>query len=169
MTIFIKNILIQTHLNQTIIALNPTSTFQSLRRLPHTGQLVTLTFNHLLLNFPMLKCIHLIKRRSSFVTFLRTILDRHAPPSLLKVITHNSSPWFESIRDELFMAKIERRQAERKWSNTKLTIFKELYIQVKHKVSKRVHTVKCKFYNERIAVASSISERMHSSFCTLII
>ena len=48
--------------------------------------------------------------------------------------THNSSPWFDSIRDELFMAKRERRQAERKWRNTKLTIFKDLYRQARHKV-----------------------------------
>ena len=44
-------------------------------------------------------------------------------------IPHNSSPWFESIRDELFIAKRERRQAERKWRYTKLTIFKDLYRQ----------------------------------------
>ena len=67
--------------------------------------------------------------------FLRTVLDKHAPPSLQNVINHNSSPWFESIRDELSMAKRERRQAERKWRNTKLTIFKDLYRKAKHKVS----------------------------------
>ena len=58
---------------------------------------------------------------------LRSVLDKHAPPSLPKVITHNSSPWLESIRDELIIANRERRQAERKWRNTKLTIFKYLY------------------------------------------
>ena len=72
-----------------------------------------------------------------------SILDKHAPLSLRKVITHNSYPWFESIRDELFIAKRERRQAERKWRNTKLTISKDLYEQAKHKVSKLVHTAKC--------------------------
>ena len=82
----------------------------------------------------------------------------YAPPSLRKVITHSSSPWFESIKDELFIAKRERRQAERKWSNTKLTIFKDLYGQAKHNVSKLVHTAKCKFYTERIALASSGKE-----------
>ena len=51
---------------------------------------------------------------NQFCDFLRTVLDKHAPPSLRKVITHNSSPWFESIRDELFIAKRERRQAKRK-------------------------------------------------------
>ena len=93
-----------------------------------------------------------------FCDFLRTVLDKHAPPSPWKVITHNSSPWLESIRDELFIAKRERRLAERKWSNTKLTIFKDLYGQAKHKVSKLVHTAKCKFYTERIALASSSKE-----------
>ena len=97
---------------------------------------------------------------------MRTVLDRHAPPSLPKVITHSSSPWFESIRDELFIAKRERRQAERKWRNTKLAIFKDLYGQVKHKVSILVHTAKCKFYTERIALASS-SKELHQIFNTL--
>ena len=82
--------------------------------------------------------------------FLRTALDKHAPPSLQKVITHNSSPWFESISDELSIAKRERRQAERKWRNTKLTIFKDLYRQAKHKVSKLVHTAKCKLCTEKL-------------------
>ena len=55
---------------------------------------------------------------NQFCDFLRTVLDKHAPPSLRKVIAHSSSPWFESIRDELFIAKRERRQVKRKWRNT---------------------------------------------------
>ena len=75
-----------------------------------------------------------VDNASQFCDLLCTVLDKHAAPSLRKVITHNSSPWFESIRDELFIAKRERCQAERKWRNTKLTIFKDLYRQAKHKV-----------------------------------
>ena len=56
------------------------------------------------------------------------------------------------------MARRKRRQAERKLSNTKLTIFNDLYRQAKHKVSKLVHSAKCKFYTERIALASSSLE-----------
>ena len=96
-----------------------------------------------------------VENESQSCDFLRTVIDKHAPPSLWKVITHNSSPWFESIRDELFIAKRERRQADRKWRNTKLTILKDLYRQAKHKVSHLVHTAKCKFYTEGIALASS--------------
>ena len=65
-----KNLLLQTLLNQTIIALNPTSMFQSLSLLPHTGLLgiwLTLTAHHLLLNFPVLQSFHMLKRQTSSV------------------------------------------------------------------------------------------------------
>ena len=107
-----------------------------------------------------------VENANHFCDFLRTVLDKHAPLSLRKVIIHSSSPWFESIRDELVIAKRERRQAERKWRNTKLTIFKDLYGQAKHKVSKLVHTAKCKFYTEKIALASS-SKELHQIVNTL--
>ena len=64
------------------------------------------------------------------------------------------------------MTKSERRQAERKWRNTKLTIFKDLYKQAKHNLSKLVHTAKCKFCTERIDLASS-SKELHQIVNTL--
>ena len=94
------------------------------------------------------------------------ILDKHSPPSLRNVMTHDSTPWHKSIRDELFIAKRERRQAERKWRNTRLAIFQDLYRQAKHKVSKLVHTARCKFYTEGIALAFSIKE-LHQILNTL--
>ena len=107
-----------------------------------------------------------VGKASQFCEFLRTVLDKHAPPSLWKVISHNSSPWLESIRDELCIAKRERRQAERKLRNTKLNIFQDLYRQAKHKVSRLVHTAKCKFYTERMALVSS-SKELHQIASTL--
>ena len=101
-----------------------------------------------------------------YCDFLCTVINKHAPPSLQKVITHNSSPWFASIRDELSIAKRERHQAERKWRNTKLTIFKDLYRQAKYKVSKLVHTAKCKFNTKRKSLASS-SKELHQIDNTL--
>ena len=68
----IENLLIQTHLNQTTIALSPTSIFQSLSLLPYTGllgTLLTLTAHHLLLNFPVFQSFHLLKMQTSSVTF----------------------------------------------------------------------------------------------------
>ena len=66
-----KNLLLQTHLNQIIIALIPTSMFQSLCLLPYTGllrTLLTLTAHHLLLNIPVFQSFHLLKRQTSSVT-----------------------------------------------------------------------------------------------------
>ena len=74
------------------------------------------------------------KKANQFCDFLRTVLDKHSPLSQRKVIDHNSSPWFVSIRDKLLKARRERRQAVTKWRNTKLSIFKDLYRQAKHKV-----------------------------------
>ena len=107
-----------------------------------------------------------VEKANQFGDSLRTVLDKHAPHSLQKAITHNYSPWFESIRYELFIAKRERHQAERKWRNTKLTILKDLYRQAKHKVSRLVHTDRCKFYTERITLALS-SKEIHQIVNTL--
>ena len=52
------------------------------------------------------------KKANQYCDILRTVLDKNAPPSLRKVITNNSTQWFESIRDERLIAKRERRQAE---------------------------------------------------------
>ena len=59
-----------------------------------------------------------VDKANQYCDFFRTVLDKHAPPSMWKVMNHSCSPWFESIRDELFIAKRERHQAERKWRNT---------------------------------------------------
>ena len=64
------------------------------------------------------------------------------------------------------MAKRKIRQAEKKWRNTKLNIFEDLYRQAKHKVSKLVHSAKCKFGTEGIALASS-SKELHQIVNTL--
>ena len=45
---------------------------------------------------------------------------------------HNYVVLFESITDELFNAKRVRSQAERKWRNTQVTIFKDRYRQANH-------------------------------------
>ena len=67
----IKNLLSQTHLNQTIIVLNPTSMFQPLSRLPYSrllGTLLRLTAHPLMLNFQVFQSFHLLKRQTSSVT-----------------------------------------------------------------------------------------------------
>ena len=65
-----KNLLLQTNLYRTIIALSPTSMFQSHSLLPYKGLLgtcLTQTVHHLLLNFPVFQSFNLFKRRTSAV------------------------------------------------------------------------------------------------------
>ena len=65
------------------------------------------------------------------------------------------------MRYELFYVKRERLQAESKWWNMRLTCTCTdlyLYRQARYKVSKLVHTAKCQFCTERIALASSRKE-----------
>ena len=95
---------------------------------------------------------------NQYCDFLLTVLDKHVPPSLLRVINPDSSPWFESITYELFKEKRERRQEERKWRNTKQAIFNDLYRHSKQMVSKHIHTAKCQFRTEGIVLASSGKE-----------
>ena len=48
-----------------------------------------------------------VEKANQYCDCLHNVLGKHAPPSQRNVINHNSSPWFESIRDELFIAKRE--------------------------------------------------------------
>ena len=104
-----------------------------------------------------------VEKANQYSDFLRSVLDKHAPSFLRKVINNNSSPWFETIRDELLKL---REKDVKQWRNIKLTIFNDLYRQAKHKVSKLVHKSKCKYYTERIALASS-SKELHQIVNTL--
>ena len=67
-----KNLLLQSYLNQIIIALNPSLMFQSLCLLPYTrllGTLLTFSVHHLLLHYTVFQNFHLLKRSTSTVTF----------------------------------------------------------------------------------------------------
>ena len=55
-----------------------------------------------------------VENANQFCDFLRTVLDKHAPPSMRKVVTHSSSPWFDDndlnnyrpVSNLCFIAKI---------------------------------------------------------------
>ena len=99
-----KSLLLQTHLNQTIIALNPTSMFQY--RDPSTlyrtvRNMANIDRPSFIAELSSVSEFSSVDKANKLCDYLHTVLDRRAPPSLRKVITHNSSPWFESIRDEL--------------------------------------------------------------------
>ena len=89
---------------------------------------------------------------------LRSVLDKHAPAAKTRVTERMSSPWFGLVREDLLEAKRSRRQAERKWRNTNLTVFKYLYKKAKHHVTNVVLKAKKLYYNSKISSANCSKE-----------
>ena len=131
----IKNLLLKTHLNQTKIALNPTSMFQSLSLLPYTGLLgiwLTLTVHHLLLSnasefssvekakHKVSKLVHIYKcefytERIALASsskelhqIVNTLSNRH-PPKILQTIYPSAD--LPSIFIKHFTNKVEKLRA----------------------------------------------------------
>ena len=90
-----------------------------------------------------------------YSNILSSALDKHAPATKRKVVERKSSPWFSLVSEKLLDAKRKRRQAERKWLSTGLTVFKDMYKTAKHRVTKIVLKAKSVYYNQQISLASS--------------
>ena len=54
-----------------------------------------------------------VEKANQYCDFLRTVLDKHAPPSLRKVVNHNSSPWSESTKYDLLIAERKKQITEK--------------------------------------------------------
>ena len=94
----------------------------------------------------------------AYVTSLRAVLDKHAPTAKRTVRDRSSSPWFCVLGNDLLNAKRARRSAERRWRDTGLTIFNDLYIKAKHTVSRLVDKAKRIYFNGKIEQAKSTKE-----------
>ena len=67
-----------------------------------------------------------VENANQFCDFLRTVIDTYAPPSLRKVITHNSSLWFESIRDYFFYSYERNTSSREEMEEHKVNYFQGL-------------------------------------------
>ena len=82
---------------------------------------------------------------------LRALLDKHSPVSSKLIQVRKCSPWYNSISDLLQDAKMKRRQAERHWLTSGLTVHKEIYVASKKTVTKIVHDAKLAHFSSKIA------------------
>ena len=76
-------------------------------------------------------------------TILGTLLEKHAPLKRKTITIHPKAPWY-SI--EIQAAKKTRRQAERKWNSTGLTIDEDHYRDLNLEVNNMITESKCNFY-----------------------
>ena len=79
---------------------------------------------------------------SDYNNHLCSVLDKHAPLCPCTVRTRKPTPWFSSIAEQFCELKRERRQAERRWLKSKLTVHKQIYDSIKQKVTNLVDKAK---------------------------
>ena len=86
---------------------------------------------------------------------LRAVLHKHAPATRRKVSTRRRCPWYSAVSGELRAAKRERREAERRWLSTGLTVHKQFYSAAKKHVTRLVQAAKTSFFSTKIMESKS--------------
>jgi hypothetical protein len=82
---------------------------------------------------------------------LSELLEKHAPLQQKTITLHPSAPWYT---DEIKEAKQERRQADRKWRQSGLTVHKQIFQELKIKVDTMISNSKVDYYNQKINESS---------------
>ena len=104
---------------------------------------------------------------SDYNNHLCSVLDKHAPLCRCTVRTRKPTPWFSSIAEQFSELKRERRQAERRWLKSKLTIHKQIYDSIKQKVTNLVDKAKQAYYSVKIQ-SSTICKQLFQNFNTIL-
>ena len=69
---------------------------------------------------------------------LRALLDRHAPATQRKVPQRRLPPWYSTVASQLRALKQEKRRAERQWLRSGLTVHRQIFNELKHKITRLV-------------------------------
>ena len=83
---------------------------------------------------------------------LREVLDKHAPSVSRRVTARVSAPW---MSEEILEARKQRRQAERRWRASRLTVHKQIYVQQRQSVSSLIDKAKRNFVAEQVVSCKS--------------
>ena len=68
-----------------------------------------------------------------------------------KVRSGKATPWHSAVAGQLRELKRERRQAERRWRSTRLTVHKQIYDAAKEKVAQLIFQAKTSFFSSLIS------------------
>lgn len=88
-------------------------------------------------------------------TSLHKLLDKHAPAKTRLLPPRPPSPW---ITDEIIQAKRKRRQTERLWRSTHLTIHRQMFNSARQEVCDLISETKTKHYQQQILSSQSPKE-----------
>ena len=78
---------------------------------------------------------------------MSNIIDKHAPVCTKKRVIRPSSPWFDN---NIAREKRIKRQLERKWRHSRLTVHHQMYLAQKRKLKALIHNTKANYYNNKI-------------------
>ena len=106
---------------------------------------------------------------------LRALLDRHAPATQRKVPQRRSSPWYSAVASQQRALKQEKRRAESQWLRSGLTVHRQIFNALKHRITQLFDRAKITFYWSKITVSTTCKERfsvtsslMNKTKCTQI-
>ncbi len=94
----------------------------------------------------------------TFDTSLRQILDNHAPLVTRHITDRPSAPW---MTEEIQHSKRRKRQAERKWRTSKLTVHHDIYVQERNRHNRLQNRIKAQFFATKIGLCST-TRQLHS-------
>ena len=99
---------------------------------------------------------------NSLAACLCSVLDKHDPLCRCTVRTRKPTPWFSSIAEQFCELKQERRQAERRWLKSKLTVHKQIYDSTKQKVTNLVDKAKQAYYSAKIQASTTCEQHFQN-------
>ena len=104
---------------------------------------------------------------SDYNNCLCSVLDKHARLCRCTVRTRKPTPWFSSIEEQFCELKRKRRQAERRWLKSKLTVHKQIHDSIKQKVRNLVDKAKQAYYSAKIQ-SSTTCKQLFQNFNTIL-
>ena len=99
-------------------------------------------------------------------TTLSVLLDKHAP---VQTRTIKVRPKFPLFSGDIKMAKQKREQPERKWRQSRLTIYRDLFKEQRHHVTQLISSAKSTYYTAKITEAASDHKQLYNVDNALLI
>ena len=98
-------------------------------------------------------------------TVLCTIMDKHAPVKTKVIPVCPQPEWYT---EEVRKAKQQRRQCERLWRKTKLTVHRDMYVNMKVTVNTMRARAKTAYFQNLISENSGDSSKLFSVVSKLL-
>ena len=96
---------------------------------------------------------------------LEDVMDSLAPIKTTEIVVRHDAKWFS---DGIRQAKQDRRQAERLWRSTGLTVHREMYIAERAKVNALVNTAKERHYQDQVAACGGDQQQLYRVLSELL-